>query len=73
MRFEAARARNYYEESAPLAGFIHKKSRPSLWALREIYTRLLEKLERAQFAVLSRRINLPVQTKVGILLRAFLR
>jgi len=73
MRFEAARARAYYEESAPLAALISEKSRRSLWALREIYTRLLDKLEGADFAVLSRRINLPAHSKLVILLRAFLR
>ncbi|HEX4770131.1 MAG TPA: phytoene/squalene synthase family protein [Bryobacteraceae bacterium] len=73
MRFEAARARKYYEESAPLAALISRKSRRSLWALREIYTRLLDKLEAANFAVLSRRINLQARSKLVILLRAFLQ
>jgi phytoene synthase len=73
MRFQAARARLYYQESAPLAAMIKKQSRSSLWALREIYTRLLQKLDGANYAVLSRRLNLPAHTKMGILLRAFLR
>jgi 15-cis-phytoene synthase len=73
MRFEAARARAYYQESAPLTALISRKSRPSLWALREIYIRLLDKLASTGFAVLSRRINLPAATKLAILLRAFLR
>jgi phytoene synthase len=73
MRFEAGRARGYYEESAPLAALISPQSRSSLWALREIYTRLLDKLQQADFAVLSRRINLPTAAKLTILLRAFLR
>ncbi len=73
MRFEAARAKTYYEESFPLSNFIHKKSRPSLWALREIYTRLLVRLERADFNVLRQRLNVPTRTKMAILLRAFLR
>ena len=73
MRFEAGRARAYYDESAALSDFIAKRSRRSLWALRAIYMRLLGRLEREDFAVLSRRINLPPRTKIVILVRAFLR
>jgi 15-cis-phytoene synthase len=73
MRFQADRARGYYQQSEPLSELIDKKSRASLWALRAIYLRLLRKLERANFAVLSRRLNVPTRTKVAILLRAFLR
>jgi phytoene synthase len=71
MRFEAARARAYFKESAPLEKLIRAKSRRSLWALREIYMTLLARLEKANFAVLTRRINLPTAMKLGILLRAF--
>jgi len=73
MRFEGARARSYYEESAALLRMIHPKSRASLWALREIYLSLLSRLERSDYSVLTRRINVPTSTKLGILLKAFLR
>ena len=73
MRFEAQRARTYYDESAPLAGLIDPKSRASLWALRTIYMQLLSNLEQSGFSVLSRRINVPTRSKIFILLRAFLR
>ena len=73
MRFEAGRARTFYAESAPLMGLIRPKSRRSLWALREIYLRLLAKIERANYSVLSRRINVPQHTKLALLLRAFLK
>ena len=72
MRFETARARAYYRESAPLSELIAPKSRRSLWALREIYLGLLARIESANYAVLSRRINVPTRTKVSILLRASL-
>lgn len=71
MKFEASRARSYYDESAPLQELIEKKSRRSLWALRQIYLTLLGRLERANFSVLSRRINLSTSTKMALLLRAF--
>lgn len=73
MRFEAARARGFYEESAGLSELISPVSRRSLWALREIYQRLLSRIERENYSVLSRRINVPTHTKVGLLLRALLR
>ena len=73
MRFEAARAREYYEESTPLAEMIEPKSRSSLWALRQIYLRLLGKIEEGNYSVLSHRINVPKRTKIALLLRAFLK
>lgn len=73
MRFEAQRARAYYEESAPLLDLIDAKSRRSLWALREIYLRLLARLQNADYSVLTSRLNVPTRTKMGILLRAFFR
>ncbi len=72
MHFEAERARRYYRESEPLTELIHQGSRPSLWALRAIYLRLLSHLEAANFEVLSRRINVPARTKLALLLQAFL-
>lgn len=71
MQYEAARAWEYYRDSAPLAQFIDERSRPSLWALREIYQRLLRRIETANYSVLSRRINVPAYTKVALLLKAF--
>ena len=58
MRFEAARARAYYEESRPLLDLIHPRSRPSLWALIAIYSRLLERIESGGYDVFSRRVRL---------------
>jgi len=73
MRFEAARARACYDESAPLSGYISGKSRSSLWVLRQTYLRLLARIERENYNVLSRRINIPTRSKVALLIRAFLR
>jgi phytoene synthase len=73
MRFEAGRARAHYEESAPLLGMVHKRSRASLWALIEIYQRLLGRIERSNFRVLEQRISLPAWEKMAIVLRAAVR
>ncbi|HEY1340360.1 MAG TPA: phytoene/squalene synthase family protein [Bryobacteraceae bacterium] len=71
MRFEAARARTYYEESHPLLDLIHHRSRPSLWALIAIYSQLLERIEGADYDVFSRRVRLSPIEKTWIVLRTF--
>jgi len=73
MSFEAARARAYYDESRPLIALVHKRSRPSLWALIEIYRRLLTRIEGSNFNVLAKRIRVPTWEKLSILASAALR
>jgi len=73
MRFEAARARAYYEASQPLLGMVHRRSWSSLWALIEIYSRLLAKIEASGYDVLSRRIALSTAEKCWVVLRAAIR
>jgi phytoene synthase len=73
MRFEAERARSYYAESRPLLDLIHRRSRASLWALIEIYRRLLARIERSSFDVLQQRIRVPTWEKLAILVSAALR
>jgi 15-cis-phytoene synthase len=70
MRFEGARARAYYNESLPLLDLIHPRSRRSLWALITIYSRLLERIERAGYDVFSRRVRLSAVEKSWIVMRA---
>ena len=70
MRFEAARAKSYYEQSLPLLDLVHPRSRPSLWALITIYSRLLERIEETGYDVLSRRVRLSALEKSWILARA---
>jgi phytoene synthase len=73
MSFEAQRARAYYDESRPLIALVHTRSRPSLWALIEIYRRLLTRIERSNFNVLEKRIRVPTWEKLSILASAALR
>jgi phytoene synthase len=70
MSFEAQRARSYYDESRPLIALVHPRSRPSLWALIEIYRRLLTRIERSNFDVLEKRIRVPTWEKLSILASA---
>jgi len=71
MRFEAARARQYYNESAPLLDLIHPRSKSSLQALIAIYSRLLERIEGTNYDVFSRRVRLSLFEKSWIVVRAF--
>jgi phytoene synthase len=73
MEFETGRARRYYHESAPLLDLIEPESRPSLWALIAIYSRLLDHLADSHYDVLIRRISLSSLEKTWIVLRAALR
>jgi 15-cis-phytoene synthase len=70
MEFEIARARKYYQESAPLVAMVHKESRGSLRALIGIYSSLLERIAESPSDVLTRRISLPATEKTWIVLRA---
>jgi len=72
MDFEIARARNYYQESAPLIDLIHEESRGSMRALIAIYSGLLERIAETPSDVLTRRISLPATEKVWIVLRSAL-
>ncbi|HXM41659.1 MAG TPA: phytoene/squalene synthase family protein [Bryobacteraceae bacterium] len=73
MDFEAGRARQYYKESQPLLGLVHRRSRASLGALIAIYSRLLDRIERSNYDVFTRRISLPAWEKCWIVLRALAR
>ena len=70
MRFEAARARQYYNESQPLLDLIHPRSRPSLWALISIYSSLLDRIGAANYDVFTRRVRLSPLEKSWIVVRA---
>ncbi len=70
MEFEANRARAYYKEAHPLVDMVDPHSRASLWALIEIYSRLLGRIEHTNYDVLSHRVELSRREKLRIILRA---
>lgn len=70
MEFEAQRARDYYNESTPLIDMVDPHSRSSLWALIEIYSRLLKRIEQTNYDVLSHRVELRTREKIRIILKA---
>jgi 15-cis-phytoene synthase len=70
MEFETRRARDYYRESAPLVGMIHRDSRASIRALIGIYSRLLDRIVEANYDVLQRRIRVSTPEKIRLMVRA---
>ena len=70
MRFEASRAREYYEQSRPLVQLVHTRSRASLKALIEIYSKLLDRMEEADFDVFSQRVSIPAWQKAFIVVKS---
>lgn len=73
LRFEASRASRYYEESRPLIAMVDRECQSSLWALIEIYSKLLRKIEAKKFNVMAGRIRLSTAAKLAILARAAIR
>ncbi len=73
MEFEERRARKFYDDSAPLIGLVHRRSRASLWALISIYSRLLERIRKSGYDVLTHRISLPSWEKGWIVMQALVR
>jgi len=70
MRFQVARARKCYDDSASLDGMIEPSCRACSWALMRIYRALLDRIEAAPRRVLTERVKLSKMTKVMIALRA---
>jgi 15-cis-phytoene synthase len=70
VRFEAERARGFYEEGAALLPLVGEDSRAALWALARIYGGLLGKMEARNYDVTGARVGLSAAEKTWILLRA---
>jgi 15-cis-phytoene synthase len=70
LEFEAQRALQYYRDSTALVGLVHRGSRSSLWAMIEIYRRLLDRIMRSNYAVWDERQRLSTWEKLGILVEA---
>ena len=73
LEFEGKRARAYYDESKALIGMVQPKSRRSLWALVEIYSRLLNRIEASGYNVFHKRIRLATAEKIRILGESFFK
>ena len=72
LEYEADRARRYYESAQWLMELIEEDSRPALWVLVEIYSRLLKKIAARNYDVLTERVSLTFWEKLRVLSRGFL-
>jgi phytoene synthase len=70
MTFEADRARRYYDQARSLIPLVDPASRPALWAMMEIYERLLGKIVRSGFDVFRTHIRLSSAEKAAVAARA---
>lgn len=66
MKFEAARARGFYDKARPLLEMIDADSRGTLAVMIAIYGGILRKIEESNFAVFDRRIRLSTAEKLWI-------
>lgn len=71
--FEADRAESYYRSGWELVPLVSPESRASLWALIEIYHRLLRRIRASGFDVLTGRIRVPTAEKGWIVLRGIMK
>lgn len=72
LEFEAQRAREFYKSGRELIELVDYESRPALWVLIEIYSRLLEKIARRNYDVFSERVRLTTAEKIGVLSRGLI-
>jgi phytoene synthase len=70
MSFETERAREYYSRARSLLPLVDEVSRPSLWAMMEIYGRILRKIVARRYNVFGRRIRLSDPEKTAVALKA---
>jgi 15-cis-phytoene synthase len=70
LAFEAERAEQYYRRGMRLLPLVARDSQPALWAILEIYHRLLHRIVGGGYRVFDGRVRLPAVVKAGIAGRA---
>ena len=73
LEFEAERAREFYKSGRELIELVDFESRPALWVLIEIYSRLLEKIAQRDYDVFTERVRLSRAEKMRVLSRGLVR
>lgn len=72
MSYQSIRAQQYYDRARKLLPLVEESSRPALWAMMEIYGRILHKIIRRRYNVFEERIRLSRSEKAVIALRALI-
>ena len=73
LEFEAQRARELYAAAERLIPLIDDDSRPCLWALVEIYRRLLDKIAARHYNVFGDKVRLTTLEKLSVLSQGLLK
>ena len=73
MKFQVARAREYYDRSAGLTECLSPPGRRIYSAMREIYGGLLSEIERRKYDIFSKRVQLSKFQKLKSALLAYMR
>jgi 15-cis-phytoene synthase len=73
LEMEADRAREFYGAGRQLIPYIDEDSRPALWTLIEIYSRLLEKIAVKNYDVFSERVRLTTGEKLRVMCKGLWR
>jgi phytoene synthase len=72
VRFEAARARAWFDRGLRLLPLLDSRSASCVLAMTGIYRRILERIERQPGEVLKRRVSLPPWEKAWVAARSLL-
>ncbi len=72
VRFQAERAREWFDRGLELAPLLDRRSAACVLAMAGIYRRLLDRIERRPSDALQERMSLPASEKVWVALRAML-
>ncbi len=72
IRFEAARAGEWFERGLTLAPMLDRRSAACVLAMAGIYRRLLERIEASPGEAVSHRMSLPVREKAWVAVRGML-
>jgi phytoene synthase len=70
VRFEADRARRFYEEGLALLGLLDRRSRACVAAMAGIYRRVLDRIERDPLGALDHRVSLSRWEKTRVAARS---
>ncbi len=72
VRFEAERAREWFERGIALAGMLDRRSAACVLAMAGIYRRLLERIDEHPEQAVCRRMTLPAREKAWVAARGML-
>lgn len=73
IKFEVQRAHEYFDRGNRLFPLLDRRSRACPQAMAEVYMRLLDKIEDADYDVMSNRVGLSKRAKITLAARLWLR